>query len=98
MGSRSLPGSQQKLTGLRSPKFHAGGSYLDQYRRTQNRETGGYREYTLPEYKKLQKEANYAHMGMLGPDLESEELRERVGRFSWFKCYLFHILSIGVLV
>jgi hypothetical protein len=64
-------------TELWTPKTMAagGGSYMEQYRRLKKR--ADYKAYTIDDYRKLQKEVKL-NLGALGPDMESDTLKERV--------------------
>jgi len=68
----------EQPTELWTPKTMAtgGGSYMEQYRRLKKR--SDYKTYTVDDYRKLKKEMKL-NLGSLGPDLDSETLKERVG-------------------
>ena len=52
-------------------------SYLDQMRKAKERKPVDFKQYTVEDYKKLKREVR---LGGLGPDLDSDALRERVSR------------------
>jgi len=55
-----------------------GGSYLKQYLNSKNKQHVDYKEYTIDDYRKIQKEEQHRKLGTLGPDMENDDLRERV--------------------
>ena len=56
----------------------AGGGYMEQYKKQKNRQQD-YKQYTLDDYRKLQKETKLSTLGSLGPDVDNEYHRDRVG-------------------
>ena len=75
------PDGAQRGAGHRTEPW--GGSYLEMHQTRRQRGAGGeggdYRRYTLADYRRLQGEMRYSNVGSLGPDLGSEELRDKVG-------------------
>ncbi len=58
-----------------SPRRDGTGSYADNYRNKKNKKIE-YKEYTVDDYRKMKKEVR---LGGLGPDLDNDNTKERVG-------------------
>lgn len=72
-----------------------GGSYMDQYRRLKKR--SDYKQYTIDDYRKLQKEIRL-NLGSLGPDMDSDTLKERVGENHVRLCQITACLKVSRII